>query len=182
LESVSIEAALGALNDLYSKYKYMETSFERSKAVYKSKIPEISQSIELIEAMVAKRDNEEEMLTKFSLCDTIYASAKVFLIVRAPPNFLLKCISITKQVDTSASRVCLWMGANTMVEYSYEEALDLLRLQREQSLAKIAELNEDLQDLRANSITVEVNMARLFNHNVKVKKITAAATAIAGSA
>ena len=77
LESVSIEAALGALNDLYSKYKYMETSFERSKAVYKSKLPEISQSIELIEAMVVKRDNDEEMLTKFSLCDTIYASAKV---------------------------------------------------------------------------------------------------------
>ena len=74
------------------------------------------------------------------------------------------------------------MGANTMVEYSYEEALDLLRLQREQSFAKIAELNEDLQDLRANSITVEVNMARLFNHNVKIKKITAAASATSGSA
>ncbi len=64
-----------------------------------------------------------------------------------------------------------------MVEFSYEEALDLLRKQQEQAVAKIAELNEDLQDLRSSSITVEVNMARLFNQNVKDKKITAAATA-----
>ena len=63
------------------------------------------------------------------------------------------------------------MGASTMVEYTYEEALEMLITQREQSIAKIAELNEDLQDLRANSITVEVNMARLFNYNVKLKNV-----------
>jgi hypothetical protein len=31
----SVEAALGALNELYSKYKFMESSFEKSKGVYK---------------------------------------------------------------------------------------------------------------------------------------------------
>jgi hypothetical protein len=39
---------------------------------------------------------------------------------------------------------------------------------------KIAELNEDLDHLRSNSITVEVNMARLFNYNVKMKKLLGA--------
>lgn len=77
LKIVPIEPALGALNDLYSKYKYMEQSFEKSKAVYKSKIPEISQSLELLEMMVEKRDKEEEMITNYSLCDTIFAKAKV---------------------------------------------------------------------------------------------------------
>lgn len=72
-----IEPALGALNDLYSKYKYMETSFDKSRSVYKSKIPEITQSLELIEMMIAKRDAEEEMITQYSLCDTIFANAKV---------------------------------------------------------------------------------------------------------
>lgn len=52
----------------------------------------------------------------------------------------------------------------------------MLELQYQQSLEKIAELNEDLDHLRANSITVEVNMARLFNHNVKMKKLLAAAS------
>lgn len=62
-----------------------------------------------------------------------------------------------------------------MVEYTYQEALDLLRVQLTQSHAKIEELNDDLRHLRGNSITVEVNMARLFNHSVKLKKIREAA-------
>lgn len=74
---VPIEPALGALNDLYSKYKYMEQSFEKSKSIYKSKVPEVSQSIELIEMMMVKRDAEEDMVTHYSLCDTIFTSAKV---------------------------------------------------------------------------------------------------------
>ena len=43
-----------------------------------------------------------------------------------------------------------------------------------QTHAKIEELNEDLYHLRGSSITVEVNMARLFNHSVKQKKLQAA--------
>lgn len=73
----SVEAALGALNELYSKYKYMESSFERSKSIYKSKIPEIEQTIELLEIMQKKMEDNEEMITNYSLCDTIFAKAKV---------------------------------------------------------------------------------------------------------
>ena len=69
----------------------------------------------------------------------------------------------------------MWIGASTMVEYTYEEAITLLSTQLEQTHAKIKELNEDLSALKENSITVEVNMARLFNHNVKLKKQAEAA-------
>ena len=74
-------------------------------------------------------------------------------------------------MDTSAKTVGLWIGANTMVEYTYDEATALLASQLEQSHRKIAELDEDLSFLRGNSITVEVNMARLFNYSVKIKKM-----------
>lgn len=77
LGDVSVEAALGAFNELYSKYKYMETSFERSKNVYKAKIPEIEQTLELIKLMVKKEEEGEDMVTNYNLCDTIYASAQV---------------------------------------------------------------------------------------------------------
>jgi hypothetical protein len=55
----------------------MEQSFERSKGIYKSKIPEVAQSIELIEKMKQKADAGDDMITQYSLCDTVYASAKV---------------------------------------------------------------------------------------------------------
>lgn len=160
-ENISVESALGAFNELYSKYKYMETQFEKSKSVYKSKVPEIEQTLELIKAMIKTEDDGEELLTNYNLCDTIYAKAKV---------------------DLSAGVVYLWIGASTMVEYTYAEALELLEKQLEQTHLKINELQEDLYYIRGNAITVEVNMARLFNHSVKQRKIREAAAAAAGEA
>ena len=116
---------------------------------YKSKIPEVEQTLELVELMKTKRDKDEDIYANYSLCDTIYTRAKV---------------------DSSEGKVCLWVGANTMVEYTYEEAIDLLQNQLQQSHAKLQEIDEDLLHIRGNSITVEVNMARLFNYSVKIKK------------
>jgi hypothetical protein len=45
------ETVIGALNELYSKYKYMERSFEVSKGNYKAKVPELEQTIEHLEAL-----------------------------------------------------------------------------------------------------------------------------------
>jgi uncharacterized Rmd1/YagE family protein len=68
-----------------------------------------------------------------------------------------------------------------MVEYTYDEAIELLQVQLVQSHNKIAEISEDLFHLRGNSITVEVSMARLFNHSVKLKKIADANNAAVGA-
>jgi len=138
---------------LYSKYKYMEGSFEKTKNIYKGKIPEVEQTLELLKLMKVKRDDDEEMLTNYSLCDTIYAKAKV---------------------DVAADKVALYVGAKTFIEYSIEECLVQLQEQIAASHLKLQELNEDLVFLRTSSITVEVNMARLFNHSVKLKKAKAA--------
>jgi len=55
----------------------MESSFEKSKGVYKSKIPDIEQTIELIQVMKKRKEDEEEMIANYSLSDTIFAKAKV---------------------------------------------------------------------------------------------------------
>ena len=73
----SPEAAIGGFNELYSKYKYMESSFEKSKSVYKSKLPEIEQTLDMIRLLKTKREEDEEMFINYSLCDTIYAKAQV---------------------------------------------------------------------------------------------------------
>lgn len=117
LKDESIESALGALNELYSKYKYMEGSFEKTKNVYKGKIPELEQTLEIVKLMKSKEEDGEEMYTNYSLCDTIYAKAKI---------------------DLQADRVALYIGAKSFLEYSLTEAGDLLVEQLEQSAAKLA--------------------------------------------
>jgi prefoldin subunit 5 len=94
-------------------------------------------------------DDDEEMYTNYSLCDTIYAKAKI---------------------DINADKVALYVGAKSFIEYNIDEALNLIKTQIQQSFEKLNELNEDLVFLRTSSITVEVNMARLFNYSVKEKK------------
>lgn len=51
-----------------------------------------------------KADAGEDMTTFFNMTDQVYARARV----------------------TPQNRVCLWLGANLMVEYSYDEAEKLL--------------------------------------------------------
>lgn len=77
LDTTNVETALGAYNELYSKYKFMESSFEKSKNVYKSKIPEIERTIELIDIIRKRSESAEEIVTNYSLCDTMYSRARV---------------------------------------------------------------------------------------------------------
>jgi hypothetical protein len=55
----------------------MEQSFEKSKNVYKSKLPVIEQTLDLIRTLQKKKEDDEEVVTQYSLCDTLYAQAKV---------------------------------------------------------------------------------------------------------
>lgn len=116
---VPVEAALGAFNELYSKYKYMETSFERSKNIYKSKIPDIEQTLEMIKLMLAKKDEEETMLTNYGLSDTLYSTAEVKLLF-----FVICSFSITDlTIPTGGSRC--WSGIS--MDWSWNDGGVYLR-------------------------------------------------------
>ena len=78
----------------------MEQSFEKSKGVYKSKLPITEQTLDLVKTLKKKQEDGEDFIARYSLCDTLYSEAKV---------------------DSSESKVCLWIGASTMVEYTYDE-------------------------------------------------------------
>lgn len=145
-----VETALGAFNELYSKYKFMEGSLGRTKINIKQKIPEVEKTLEVVNFLKQKQesDDKEPIQTHYSLADTIYAKAEV------------EC----------NGEVCLWLGANVMLKYTYDEAIEVLTNSLTASKTKFKETIEDLEHLRNQSITVEVNMARLFNHDVKLKQ------------
>ena len=69
-----------------------------------------------------------------------------------------------------AARPCLWLGANVMVEYPYAEAIDILELSLKNAKLRLDICDEDLDQLRDQIITVEVNMARVFNYDVKRRR------------
>jgi len=53
-----------------------------------------------------------------------------------------------------------------MLEYTYEEAVQLLTSNLEQAIIKEKEVNEDIDYLKDQITTTEVNIARVYNYDV----------------
>uniref|UniRef100_M4B850 Prefoldin subunit 3 n=1 Tax=Hyaloperonospora arabidopsidis (strain Emoy2) TaxID=559515 RepID=M4B850_HYAAE len=146
----TIDPLVGALQQMYSKYKFMETSLQKSRETFNRKIPDTEKDLAIVRHVITKRDAGETLKTHFNMADNVYAKA---------------------EVDCSVGKVCIWLGAHVMVEYEYEEALKLLEKNVASATEKLVQIEEDLFFLRDSIITTEVNIARIFNYDVRRRRL-----------
>ena len=152
VEKYTDDALFAQMNELYQKYKFMEQNLLRSRQNLKVKLPDIKKTLEMVAMMKAKFESEKkDMDTNFLLSDNIWAKAKI-------PNV--------------TGKVGLWLGANVMVEYSYDEAVKLLGKNLHNAEQKITETDTDLDFLKDQITTTEVNLARIYNQGVLNSKKT----------
>nr|CCA18812.1 prefoldin subunit 3 putative [Albugo laibachii Nc14] len=152
LDSLGVTDAMplmGAMQQLYSKYKFMEASFQKSRESLKAKLPDTEKDLEMLQLLMSKQEAKQSIHTKFNLADNIYVKAAV---------------------DPSIGNVCIWLGANVMVEFSYTEALELLQNNIATAKAQMNQIDSDLGFLRDQIITTEVNMARVYNYDSKRRR------------
>ena len=140
----TVEKLIGAMNELHQKFKILEGHKARTKASMKLKIPEIKRTLQLVRHIQEKHESKEDFGAHYSLSEMLYGRAKV----------------------TPDGTVCLWLGANVMVEYPYDEAISILELSLKNACLRRDICEEDLDMVRDQIITVEVNIARVFNHDV----------------
>ncbi|TSN12249.1 Prefoldin subunit 3 [Bagarius yarrelli] len=86
--------------------------------------------------MEVNLDTTEPMETHFLLADNVYCKASV------PPT----------------DKVCLWLGANVMLEYDIDEAQTLLEKNLGTASRNLESLEEDLDFLRDQFTTTEVSI------------------------
>jgi prefoldin subunit 5 len=141
----SIESLLQSLHTIHSKYKMMETSLSENKTRYLAQIPDLQSSFDAIVLLESKTSSFE---TNFILSDQVHVKAQV-----EPEN-----------------KVFLWLGANIMAEYTYEDAKKLLSSNIEAANLKLIENAEDMAYLKDQMITTEVNIARVYNYDVKLRR------------
>ncbi|XP_041112017.1 prefoldin subunit 3-like [Polyodon spathula] len=139
------DAVLRKLDEQYQKYKFMELNLAQKKLRLRSQIPQIKQTLEILRHMQKKKETTDPMETRFLLADNLYCKALV------PPT----------------DKVCLWLGANVMLEYDIDEAQALLEKNLATATRNLDSLEEDLDFLRDQFTTTEVNMARVYNWDVK---------------
>ncbi|EPQ19466.1 Prefoldin subunit 3 [Myotis brandtii] len=141
----TVDTVLKKLDEQYQKYKFMELNLAQKKRRLKGQIPEIKQTLEILKYMQKKKESTNSMETRFLLADNLYCKASV------PPT----------------DKVCLWLGANVMLEYDIDEAQALLEKNLTTATKNLDSLEEDLDFLRDQFTTTEVNMARVYNWDVK---------------
>lgn len=97
----------------------------------------------MVALLKQKHDGEQkEVESNFLISDNIWAKAKI-------PN--------------TTGKVGLWLGANVMVEYNFQDALALLAKNLSNAQTKLAETDDDLDYLKEQLTTMEVNIARVYN-------------------
>eukprot|EP01096_Ripella_sp_DP13-Kostka_P010378 TRINITY_DN4076_c0_g1_i1.p1 TRINITY_DN4076_c0_g1~~TRINITY_DN4076_c0_g1_i1.p1 ORF type:complete len:219 (-),score=124.42 TRINITY_DN4076_c0_g1_i1:14-610(-) len=150
----SVDAAIKRLNGAFQQYKMLEERLKGSRANLIKKIPEVEKNLSVVKQLESQRGNPDPILTQYELADDLYALARL----EAP------------------SSVCLWLGADVMVEYPLEEARALLESQLSAATQNLAATEEDLRFLKSQITTTEVNTARVFNHDVRKRRRQSAAS------
>ena len=57
-----------------------------------------------------------------------------------------------------------------MLEYTYEEAMELLQKNLTQATTSVEQLDKDLDFIKDQITTTEVNIARVYNHDVRERR------------
>ena len=107
----------------------------------------------LVKTLQKKQEDGESAITRYNLCDNVYGKA---------------------EIDTSVGIVNLWLGANVMLEYTYQEAIEFLQTNLSNAQKESKLVQEDLAFVRDQIVTSEVSMSRIFNWDVRRKRAAAA--------
>lgn len=126
----------------------MEQQKVQSKASFKRKLPDVEKTREMIQYLKAKEEKGEQVTTSFSLAPQLHAEAEL----------------------EQTGGVAVWLGANVALEYSYDDALVLLDEREKRLLDSLSQIDEDLAWLKDQITTMEVSMARVYNHEVQMKR------------
>lgn len=139
------ETVLRQIQEQYSKYKLMETRLVQNLASLRHRLPQIQKTLDAV-TFLKQRETEGHATSQvnFALTEAVFGSANV----------------------QPQGRVHLWLGANVMVEYTFDEAIALLQKNLAGATANLESTDEDLSWLRDQQVILEVNTSRVYNYDV----------------
>uniref|UniRef100_A0A0D6R7C1 Prefoldin subunit 3 n=1 Tax=Araucaria cunninghamii TaxID=56994 RepID=A0A0D6R7C1_ARACU len=141
-------SALNTLQERLQQYKLVEMKLLAQQRDLQAKIPDIKKCLETVETLQAKQHTDEATIVDFEVAEGIYSQARI----------------------EATNSVCLWLGANVMLEYSCDEAIDLLKKNLENATSSLGAIVEDLQFLRDQVTITQVTIARVYNWDVQQRR------------
>lgn len=146
--ALDVTSALSSLQERLQQYKMVEMKLLAQQRDLQAKIPDIEKCLDIVATLQARKGTGEPMLADFEVSEGIYSRARI----------------------EDADSVCLWLGANVMLEYSCEEANALLQKNLENAKASLDVLTGDLQYIRDQETITQVTIARVYNWDVHQRR------------
>ena len=111
---------------VFSKYRVLESNILPKMSALKQKMPELERTLQMIEFLRKKQEADESFKTHFNLQDNVYAKAEV-----EPSNSVFLWLGVRwhghgAECRAAAHTHAFPHQANTMLEYTYDEATSLL--------------------------------------------------------
>ncbi|KAJ6689827.1 hypothetical protein OIU85_006163 [Salix viminalis] len=145
---LDVNSALSFLQERLQQYKLVEMKLLAQQRDLQAKIPDIEKCLDVVATLQAKKGTGEPLIADFEVSEGMYSQARI----------------------EDAESVCLWLGANVMLEYSCEEATDLLQKNLDNAKASLEVLVTDLLFLRDQVTITQVTIARVYNWDVHQKR------------
>jgi len=139
------QETLKRVDEFYQRVKLLESQNTSTKRKLKEQIEELRKGREMLEELKNQKSANKDTSANFRLADHVFVKAKI------------------KPIET----VGLWLGANIMLEYGIEEGEKLLREKHVKAEESLRMTNSLIDSIREQITTVEVNMARIYNWDVK---------------
>ncbi|KAJ3681356.1 hypothetical protein LUZ60_015845 [Juncus effusus] len=146
---LDVNSSLSFLQDRLQQYKIVEMKLLAQQRDLQAKIPDIEKCLDIVATLQAKKGSGEALIADYEVSEGIYSRAKI------------------EETDS----VCLWLGANVMLEYSCDEANALLKKNLENAKASLEVLVADLQFIRDQETITQVTIARVYNWDVHQRRM-----------
>ena len=133
---------------------------------------------QLVKQKINKINQREEMKKNITACKYLKKQQE------AGCNQIKTQFEVSDQLYSEGTisefeTVAIWLGANVMMEFPINEAIEFLEGRIVISTEKIDVLQSDIDFTREQMNIIEVNRSRVYNAGVKVKKARESANATA---
>ncbi|KAF2070916.1 hypothetical protein CYY_007760 [Polysphondylium violaceum] len=146
LKDKEIESVFKQLQDAYSKYKYFESKLSNNITILTSRSKQLQESLDIVEHVSNKK--QDSFAVQYELSEGVYSSATV----------------------NEPKSIYLWLGANVMLEYSFEEAKEVLKKNKQSVDKQLKETIQDLGYVKDQITTTDVNVSRVYNYDILQKR------------
>ncbi|KAL7715804.1 Prefoldin subunit 3 [Entamoeba marina] len=144
-EKGGIEQAVKSFEDTYKNLKFFENVVEQRKESMANKIAETESTLKYVNLLESKTDSSVE--TKFEISSGLYLPVKI----------------------NKPKTVNLWIGANVMLEYSFEDAKTMLNENLSKARENISKLDIDTEHLTNEIKKMEALISKVVDAGVSMK-------------